>query len=170
MGVEDMKDFLEKLSSYNILNLLFPGIIYVLVISNFTTFTLIQTDIIYTLFISYFCGIVISRFGSIFIEPLLKKTNIVKYTNYSEFINASKKDVKIEILSETNNTYRSYTSCCVCVLLTFIYDKIQNNILKIGADISFSFITISLTILFILSHRKQSKYISDRISIMDQEK
>lgn len=73
MGVEDMKDFLEKLSSYNILTLLFPGIIYVLVISNFTTFTLIQTDIIYTLFISYFCGIVISRFGSIFIEPLLKK-------------------------------------------------------------------------------------------------
>ena len=157
-----VKYFLEKISSYNILNCLFPGSIYVVVISRFTSFKLLQSDILITGSISYFCGVVISRVGSILIEPLLRKTNIVQYSNYPEFIIASKKDIKIEILSETNNSYRNYISCSICSLLTFLYDKIQN-ILKISSDISFLCIVLILTALFILSHRKQTEYISIRI-------
>ena len=47
---------------------------------------------------------------TVIIEPILKKTNFVKFRDYPDYINASKKDGKIELLSEVNNTYRTLNS------------------------------------------------------------
>lgn len=105
-----MKELLDKLSSYNIFNYLLPGILFSVIASNTTELDLIQKDLFVGVFVYYFVGLVISRFGSLLVEPLLKKTNFLKFADYKEFIRASEKDKKIEVLSEANNMYRTFIS------------------------------------------------------------
>ena len=105
-----MNALLEKVSSYNIFNYLFPGIVFAVVADTLTTFSFIQEDIILGLFLYYFIGLVISRLGSIVIEPFLKRINFLQHADYTNFIDASKTDNKIELFSEINNMYRTLSS------------------------------------------------------------
>ena len=67
-----MKELLDKLSSYNIFNYLLPGILFSVLASKTTELNLIQIDIILGVFVYYFIGLIISRIGSLIIEPILK--------------------------------------------------------------------------------------------------
>jgi len=102
-----MKDILSKLSSYNLFNYLLPGIIFVVLATKVTHYSFIQQDILIGAFLYYFIGLVISRLGSLVIEPLLKCLLFLQFADYKDFLAASKKDEKIELLSEVNNTYRT---------------------------------------------------------------
>ncbi|EKD88152.1 MAG: hypothetical protein ACD_35C00035G0002 [uncultured bacterium] len=55
-----MKDLVEKISSYNLFNNLFPGVVFVTILGKFTTYDFIQKDLIIGLFFYYFIGLVIS--------------------------------------------------------------------------------------------------------------
>jgi hypothetical protein len=55
-------------------------------------------NVVVGLFLFYFIGMVISRIGSLTIEPVLKKINFLRFAPYSDFIRASQADVKIDIL------------------------------------------------------------------------
>jgi predicted membrane channel-forming protein YqfA (hemolysin III family) len=81
-----MKDILDKLSSYNIFNYLLPGTIFVFVLKKFTGFDLIQSDTLIGGFLYYFIGMIISRCGSVFIEPFLQWTKFVKFEEYKDYI------------------------------------------------------------------------------------
>ena len=72
MKGDDLKELLSKLSSYNLFNYLLPGVIFVAVASKVTRYSFIQEDIVMGLFLYYFIGLVVSRFGSIVIEPILR--------------------------------------------------------------------------------------------------
>ncbi|MFA5792209.1 MAG: hypothetical protein WC884_04235 [Candidatus Paceibacterota bacterium] len=159
-----MTDFIQKLSSYNFFNYLLPGILFVLLADRFTPYSFIQTDIIIGLFLYYFIGLIISKIGSTIIEPLLKMTHFLKFTEYSEFVNASKKDPKIEILSEQNNMIRTLCSMIiVLVLLKFYYlIKFYFQFLE-GKD--FLILLILLLIIFLFSYRKQVAFITKRIKV-----
>jgi hypothetical protein len=69
-----MKEILDKLSSYNLFNYLLPGIIFVVLASEITRYSFIHDDIVIGAFLYYFIGLVISRFGSLAIEPLWPAT------------------------------------------------------------------------------------------------
>ena len=120
-----MKDLLSKLSSYNLFNYLLPGIIFVVAASKFTHYSFIQQDIIIGLFLYYFIGLVISRFGSLTIEPFLRRLSFLKFAEYKDFVLASKKDDKLELLSEVNNTYRTLCSMFALLLLLKVYERIE---------------------------------------------
>src|SRR5690554_5225809 len=107
---ENVENFIDKLSSYNIFNYLFPGVLFCVIADRYFFIPLVQDSIVTGLFLYYFVGLVISRFGSLVLEPIMKRLKIVKFSEYSDFINAVKSDPKIEILSETNNMYRSVLS------------------------------------------------------------
>jgi len=121
---------LEKLSSYNLLNYLVPGVITVLVVSKTTHFNLIQQDIWLGAFFYYFVGMLVSRFGSLIIEPILKriktkKGSFIEFANYGDFAKASSTNPKIEVLSEANNLYRSFISSFMCIGLLIVYDHVR---------------------------------------------
>ncbi len=158
-----MKDLLDKLSSYNIFNYLFPGIIFVVLAERLTSVSLIQKDIVLGVFLYYFMGLVISRIGSLFIEPILKATGFVKFADYSEFINASKEDTKIEMLSESNNMYRTFCSVFLFLLVLKLYEYILSRIPAIN-DWNQEIILSVLLLLFLFSYKKQTKYITKRIT------
>lgn len=159
-----MKEILDKLSSYNLFNYLLPGVLFIVIASKVTRYDFIQDDIVIGAFLYYFIGMVISRFGSLAIEPLLKHFSFLQFTDYKDFVTASKKDEKIELLSEVNNTYRTLSSLFILLLLLKIYEAIES-VVPFLQKSSAIILIILLIIMFLFSYRKQTSYITNRIKI-----
>lgn len=157
-----MKDILSKLSSYNLFNYLFPGILFVIVAGKVTQYSLIQQDVIIGVFLYYFIGLVVSRFGSLVIEPLLRGVSFLHFADYRDFVAASKKDEKLELLSEVNNTYRTLCSLFTLLLLLKLYEVIETK-LPFLAEWNTLVLLVLVLIMFLFSYRKQTGYITKRI-------
>ena len=155
-----MDKLLERISSYDILNNLFPGsVLYFLLSENIQ---LQQNSILTEFFIIYFLGLLASRIGSLLIEPLCKKLNIIQMASYEDFIKAESRDKKIEILSSVNNMYRTFIS----VFIIYIFYKITGYIaIQYTCPSQFveTCITIALLVIFSLSYHKQTNYIRKRV-------
>jgi hypothetical protein len=158
-----MKELLEKIAAYNLFNYLLPGIVFVILVNWITHYSFPLDNLVIGAFMCYFIGLVISRVGSLLIEPFLKKISFVKFAGYSDFISASKKDSKIEVLSEANNMYRTLTSMLLILPVLKLYEILSDKITLIK-DYSSYILIILLIILFLFSYRKQSAYISKRIN------
>jgi hypothetical protein len=157
-----MKDLLDKLSSYNIFNYLFPGVVFVVLASKLTSYNFIQQDILLGAFLYYFIGLVISRIGSIFIEPLLKFIKFLKFADYKRFVKASKADTTIDTLSEVNNMYRTICSLFLILIAINGFEWLSTNWLFLS-ERKFETLTAFLFLLFLFSYRKQTHYITKRI-------
>lgn len=157
-----MDKFLEKISSYNLLNNLLPGAVFCYLLKYYISINLISEELIGNLFIFYFCGMVISRIGSTIIEPFYKKAKIVTFAEYGNFIKASGLDPKVDTLSETNNTYRTFVALffIIGILKLYIYFA---DIYKVLSDIAPALALFSLFLLFSFSYRKQVNYIKSRV-------
>jgi len=157
-----MKELLDKLSSYNIFNYLFPGVVFVVILSRISEYDLIQKDIITGSFLYYFIGLIISRIGSLFIEPFLKWIKFLKFSNYNKFVSASKVDSKIDLFSEINNMYRTLSSLLLLLMLIKVYESFLSELLFFR-DYGSIFLIVVLLVLFIFSYRKQTTYITKRV-------
>jgi len=158
-----MKELVEKISSYNLFNNLFPGILFVVLITKVTNYNLIQEDIIIGVFLYYFIGMVISRLGSLILEPFLKKIGFVKFANYPDFIVASEKDTKIIEFSEINNTYRTVAMALISVATLKLYEHCVDKF-AYHTDTDLLALVVLLICLFIFSYKKQTAYITKRIN------
>ena len=159
-----MKDLLDKLSSYNIFNYLLPGVLFAAFLDAFTSFHLVQKDPVVGAFLYYFLGSVVSRIGSLFIEPLLRHFNFVAFAPYENFVRASKADPKIEVLSEANNMYRTICALMVCVGAVASFDRATLCYPALSTALPWILI-VGLLALYLLSYRKQTAYISKRIEV-----
>ena len=56
-----MEKFIEKLSSYNLLNNMLPGVIFCYLIELLFNVNLIKDDVVSNIFIYYFCGMICSK-------------------------------------------------------------------------------------------------------------
>ena len=158
-----MKELLDKLSSYNIFNYLLPGVLFSVLASKMTELELVQKDLVVGVFVYYFVGLIISRFGSLIIEPLLKKIRFLKFADYKDFVQASSKDGKIEILSEANNMYRTFVATFLLIGLVKLYYKlaIKWTFLNNWSD---WILVVLIVVMFLFSYRKQTNYITKRIN------
>ena len=164
-----MKDILQKLSTYNIFNYLVPGIVFVALLRQYTSFDLIVDELFIGAFLYYFIGLVISRIGSLIIEPILRKSGIVKFSEYSKFISASKKDDKIELFSEINNMYRTFISMLLILIIAVTYENI-GFLMTLNETLKSIIGLLFLALLFLLSYKKQTKYINKRINAYNDGK
>ncbi len=158
-----MKELLDKLSSYNIFNYLLPGTLFALLAERTADIRIIQTDIFIGLFLYYFIGLVISRVGSLVLEPLMRRVAFVKYAPYEDFVRVSARDPKLEILSETNNMYRTLCALFFTLVVLTILERLVGAYLRIPAGVSSLVLFGALFILFALSYRKQTHYVTQRI-------
>lgn len=163
-----MKDLLDKLSSYNIFNYLLPGIIFVVLAEKLTSFSFVQKDIVLGVFLYYFIGLVISRIGSLFIEPILKKLKFITFAPYSGFVSASKEDAKLDTLSEVNNMYRTFCSLFMFLIILKCYELISTKY-PVGAGWHSEMLAIGLLALFLFAYRKQTKYITKRVAALTEK-
>lgn len=157
-----MNELLNKISSYNLFNYLLPGVIFAVLASEITRYPLVQRDIFTGAFLYYFIGLVVSRFGSLIVEPLLKWLSFVKFADYKDFVAVSKQDEKLEVLSEVNNTYRTLCSVFSLLLILKLYAKIEERVAFLKEWDSLILLVL-LLMMFLFSYRKQSTYITKRI-------
>jgi hypothetical protein len=162
LNEKPMKELLDKISSYNIFNHLVPGVLFVFLLKETTDFNLVLENNIIGVFLYYFIGMILSRFGSLVLDPALKKISFVKFSNYKSFVDASKKDAKIDVLSEVNNSYRTIAAMLLLLLFAKGVSCLRNQF-----QFSYSFLIILIILacllLFLFSYRKQTNYISKRI-------
>ena len=177
--MEDItKSLLEKISSYDIFNNLFPGVIFCNIVEQNTRISFSTGEIWKDLFMYYFCGMIISRIGSIFVEKILKsikkknkqtleKESFLKFAAYKDYIKATVNDTFIRVISEINNVYRTIIAVFILVLTAkvydcFIYDYIHS-CGEIGNNLVFVIVCLIITILFVYSYKKQTDYIRNRV-------
>ncbi len=157
-----MKEFLEKISSYNLFNYLLPGIIFVVLCKYFTSLDIVQKDLVIGVFFYYFIGLIISRLGSLIIEPILKKIKFVIFAPYKDFISASEKDAKLEVLSEVNNMYRTFSSLFLIIIFIKFYESLASRwsfIIQWTSEL----LIVCFIVLFLFSYKKQTQYIKRRV-------
>lgn len=162
-----MKELLEKLSSYNVFNYLFPGTLFAVIGSIITPLKLTMQDHIYGLCIYYLYGLIVSRLGSLVIEPICKKLKIVKFAAYEEYAIACQKDPFVATLSEQNNMFRTL----IALVLSLFSLRIMHWVYMQNAAIQKHGVTILLCcsfLLFLLSYRKQTSYIVKRVAKLNQ--
>ena len=122
------KHILNQITSYDIFNNLFPGVVFSIVIEHTTRFCINTETVWEKLFICYFIGMIISRIGSIIVCGLLKliKNNdsegskeecLIIYAPYEDYIEASENSSIIKILNETNNTYRTIIAMLILTII-----------------------------------------------------
>ena len=149
-----MGELLAKLSTYNLFNYLFPGAVFVFVIRHFGIWNLSSENIVIDLFLFYFSGMTISRIGSVVIEPLFKLLRIVEYADYSDYIEASKQDPKINELLEVNNVYRTIVALLLCLAITYVAAELVANAI-VSEELTGILISSLVFILYVFSFRKQ---------------
>lgn len=177
--MEDIvKNVIDKVSSYNIFNNFFPGIIFCYIVENFTRFSFGNGEVWEKLFLYYFIGTIISRMGSIIVEKLLKSIKVknkkskikepfLKFALYSDYVEASENDAFIKTLNETNNMYRTIIAVLIAITGVKLYEWLLCDFInrwgRLGHDIMFISVCILIIVLFIHSYRKQTAYIKSRV-------
>tara|TARA_R110002050_G_scaffold113401_1_gene228106 strand:+ start:2818 stop:3324 length:507 start_codon:yes stop_codon:yes gene_type:complete len=153
-----MNELINKISSYNLFNYLFPGILFVVLLHETTNINLIQDNVFEGAFMYYFIGLLINRVGSLCIEPFLLKIKFVKFQPYKEFKQAVLLDPKIDILSETNNMLRSITALFL-LLGIFIVMNWAGIQVHLNSDYAKVLVVSLIFVFLVLSYRKQTKFI-----------
>jgi hypothetical protein len=158
-----VNEILSKISSYNIFNYLFPGAVFAIFAKALGALDLPRGDIATTLLLYYFIGLSISRIGSVVLEPALMKLGFLRYSEYSDYVRASEKDVKIEVLVEVSNTYRTLASAFLLLPLTWLGRMVADGF-ALGANWRNIIVAGMLLLLFLLSFKKQSGYVANRVN------
>jgi len=156
-------NIVDKLSSYNLFNYLLPGVLFVVLAAVITNYNLIQNNILLGAFLYYFIGLIVSRFGSLALEPILKWIGFVRFAGYNDFVTALKKDEQITLLSEVNNTYRTLASLVMLLGMLRLYQNLDEKF-KLNHEWSMLILGAVLLALFLFSYRKQTTYIRQRVS------
>lgn len=159
-----MGDFMGQLSSYNLLNYLLSGVIFCELASRVLDRSYAPTNAIAAVFLYYFVGLVVSRFGSLVVEPALFRTKFVKRADHSDYVMASMKDQKIDILNEQNNVYRTLLAGLVLIVLLTIIGRIES-LWPFLRSWEKPLGVVVLIALFMSSYRKQTRYIVRRVDV-----
>lgn len=156
--------FIEKISRYNFFNYLFPGVLFVILAPNFFGISLMlffHENLIASLFLAYLLGMIISRVGSMVIETFLRWVKFIEFVKHEDYLDALKKDEKIDTLSEENNIYRTLISLFSLLLLIRWLVPLLGHYVSVSGI--YMTILVLCLILFLFSYRKQTKYITRRI-------
>lgn len=177
--MEDItKSIIEKISSYNLFNHLLPGIIFCYLVDRFTNISIATDSILENLFIYYFVGVLIGRFSSLVVEPILMKVSVknkkekgkeayIRFAPYENYIEVSENNGFIKVLNESCNTYRSFISVFLLVMICKIYERYLrvafNYFGSAGQDIKIIVFCLGMSLLFVMSYKKQVDYIRRRV-------
>lgn len=158
-----MEDVLKKISQYQLFNYLLSGAVLVAALDKTTGIHLGSDDAILAFFIYYFIGMVISRIGSLVVEPTLKFLRVIKFRSHQEYVRAAALDAKLDTLSQENNTYRTLIATFMVYIIAVFGNVYFSKWLTKYHTVSLLVGAALLIGLFIFAYRKQTKYVTSRI-------
>ena len=159
-----MKEFVSALNAYHILNFLIPGVLFALFMDRYTDTELIQENTFVGIILYYFIGMILSRIGSLILEPLFKWIKILKQSKYKDYVKASAVDGLLATLLEMNNMYRGLLTMVLLLLLAFSLEPF--GIFVFTGDSNILILLIVLVVIFVFAWRKQSNYIAKRVDVI----
>ena len=158
--MNDLVLFLKKVSSYQLFNNFFPGVVFVTFLEQYTRFEILSGSVLQQVFVYYFVGMVLSRVGSLLMEPWFKCWKIVEYAKYEDYNKARRQEAKLDILTETNNTFRTLASAFLCLMVASLIGECMNACQSGDFCLDGIFLLwFLLFVLFVVSFRKQTSYI-----------
>lgn len=164
-----MDKIIDKISSYHIFNNLVPGYLFLIISSQIIGKGLIIDSLIYSFFEAYFIGTIISRISSLVIEKIIVKIWKLRKEPYDKYIEANKKDDKLEILNQDCNMYRSL--CTLMLIELSLKIMVMFEITRLINKDFLILVTLTLlSILFALSFVKQNRFISSRVKRISKKK
>lgn len=164
-----MEKIIDKLSSYHIFNYIIPGGLFLILCNNYLNIKIEQDKFIYFFFMSYFIGIIISRVSSLVTEKIIYFVFKIKKESHEDYIKASKKDEKIEMLMQDMNMYRSICTMLIILLIIKVV-KIFGLYQLIRKDFLIVLLFILLIIIFVYAYIKQTKYVISRVKTANKKK
>lgn len=154
-----MDKFIEKVSTYQFLNYMIPGTLFLILIDKLSIYDLNIDNILLMLFGGYCTGMVLSRIGSLPIEHCLKKWRFVVFAPYNDFKNVEAKDSKLTTLSAENNMYRTFLATFLILAILYGLNMIHCVSIFIHTPWMALIVLVSLTTLFLFAYRKQTSYV-----------
>ncbi len=155
---------LIKISAYEWFNHFFPGVLFISYLiwsqnlylnpANIADGVILFCDI-------YFVGLVISRLGSLIVQPIAKRIKLIEWsTGYYE---AEKNDPKLKTLLKDFNLFRNVIATDLLCIFVTTYQIIVGQIER-SVAISTIVVEIVILVIFLASYQHQSKYIINRIN------
>jgi len=157
-----VNEILSKISSYNIFNYLFPGAVFTVIADRLDLLPAPDDNIIEQLLWYYFVGLVISRVGSVLLEPALRKIGFVKYSDYASYLRACTSDPKMDVMVEVANTYRTLAAAFGLLIATGVTVWVVKTVGLAPKWQDYSAIVLLLA-LFLASLRKQVDFVTKRV-------
>ncbi len=162
-----MSNIIEKLDSYQIMTNLLPGAFLGIALRFFFKLSLSTENIGEEILAYYFMGLVINRIGSLLVKPILAKTKIIQEIPYSDYLKAVKVDAKLDILSETNNFFRSILTCFLLLPIVGLIRMLIENLDWIEKCWK-GCIIVFLIGIFLFAYRKQTDIVKKRAEIINE--
>jgi len=155
-----MDELFKKITSYNILNYLLPGVLFAFFVTELTPYSLVQEDWIQGVFFYYFLGMVVSHIGSVLLAPIMRVTRLAPQEPYEDYLTAVKKDEVIPILAQERGTIRSFLTAALLIIAIKAYS--EEPFLSGTSEIYAVFAILGL--IFLLAYRRQTSFISKRVT------
>lgn len=152
-----MESLLTTLSAYNVVNYFITGGVacsLLKIVFNMDVTQHLQGMEQFMVF--YFVGLIVSRLGSIIVEPFYRWLGIIVFADYSDYCYADSVDKKIEILNCENNVYRTFVMLSILLVMIELFKECIQRPLVLIMLLVFLF-------LFSLSYRKNTQYIVKRV-------
>jgi hypothetical protein len=156
-----MKELFDKISSYHIFGYLFCGAVFAVLADKFLNYTLVQQNIVTGIFLYYFIGLVISKVGSSFVEPFLKKVFLPRDAR-EDVSSSATTDERVEILFKLKDTYRSLCALFLLLLILKLYETLSASLSSL-AEWSSLLLMIFFLFFFLISYRKQMSDITKKV-------
>lgn len=149
----------EKLSTYRFFNFIIPGAVLMGFVKYHHIMEIPSVNIWWFLLLSYFCGIVLSRIGSVVIEGPMKCMGFISSYNVNTYIIKQKENALICTMLELANSYRTISAMILVIFCMTIIDFPCE-----GRTIWYVVVEFLLFVLFIISFYKQHKYFIKSLS------
>lgn len=167
-----MGEAFNKITIYEFFNVLFPGVLlgaYSMELFGIEFYSnnnmVFQTIIV--LCLAYFLGLVVSRLGSLLVEPIAKKTGLIRWNE--KYYRAEEKDSKLPTLLKDFNMYRSIISLAFLIFAITVFRCLFYESMQWQELIFRLMVSIAVLIIFLLSYRKQSILIERRVNIKERK-
>ena len=158
-----MDKIFESLNHYDIVTCLIPGIVFCQLIDWLYGTKFIEENTITLMIISYVFGIIVSRIGSIIIEPLCKVSKIIVMADYEQWRKAASQCEEVKTLTTKSTVYRSWVALMLIQIILLLIFPLSDFASNIGKCYLF-FGQFIVLILLILSYRKQIDYVCKRVN------
>ena len=157
---EVLKNLVDKLSSYQFFNFIFPGALFLGILLYVGVNIKLIDNIWWFLLASYSIGICVSRVGSLVIEGALKRCNYIEQYNIKVYATKLKEDSFTGILLEIANMYRTLSALGLVLIVVSVFFVCQEEYVTFWILL---IVGLSLTALFTKSFIKQYNYLIDKL-------